>query len=94
MSLIFGFLFIIFGIFGLYQVSAKQITKTRSSQWAFLAHTPRFTRFISLLFLLAAIFLLIRHSGLSIGFISFWIFASPIIFIFILYINELKVTQK
>ncbi|PJF02843.1 DUF1634 domain-containing protein [Acinetobacter seifertii] len=42
-----------------------------------------------LLFVLSG-FILIRKNGLSIGFVSWWIFASPLTFALILLINPLK----
>ncbi len=94
MNILFSFLFILLGTWGLYQVGEKQIKKTRLSRWSFLTIYPPITRLICLLLLSIAMFILIQKEGSSIGVVSFWIFATPLIFIFILYINELKPKQK
>ncbi|MFZ0330423.1 MAG: hypothetical protein WAL54_04275 [Acinetobacter bohemicus] len=64
------------------------------SKWGLLAHHPRIVRVISLVLLVIATVLMIQEDGYSIGFISFWVFYSPLIFIFILYINQLSAKQK
>lgn len=94
MNILLSFLFILCAVYGLYQVSEKQMKKTLQSKWALLAHRPRIVRVISLLLLVIATVLIIQEDGYSIGFISFWVFSSPLIFIFILYINELSTKQK
>lgn len=94
MNILLSFLFILSAIYGLYQVSEKQMKKTLQSKWALLAQHPRIVRVISLLLLIIATVLIIQEDGYSIGFVSFWIFSSPLIFIFILYINELSTKQK
>lgn len=94
MNILLSFLFILCAVYGLYQVSEKQMKKSLQSKWALLAHHPRIVRVISLLLLVIATVLIIQEDGYSIGFVSFWIFSSPLIFIFILYINELSTKQK
>lgn len=94
MNILLSFLFILCAVYGLYQVSEKQMKKTLQSKWVLLAHHPRIVRVISLLLLVIATVLIIQEDGYSIGFVSFWIFSSPLIFIFILYINELSTKQK
>ncbi|OTG63546.1 hypothetical protein B9T25_13705 [Acinetobacter sp. ANC 4470] len=94
MNIVFSFLFILCAVYGLYQISEKQMKRTLQSKWSFLAHYPQITKAISFLFMFISTLLLIQQTGSSIGFISFWVFSSPLIFIFILYINELKPKQK
>ncbi|OTG93631.1 hypothetical protein B9T24_14275 [Acinetobacter sp. ANC 4654] len=94
MNILFSFLFILCAVYGLYRVSEKQIRKTLQSKWALLAYHPRIVRVICLFLLVIATLLIIQEDGYSIGFISFWVFSSPLIFIFILYINELSAKQK
>ena len=94
MNIFLSFLFILCAVYGLYRVSEKQMKKTLQSKWALLAHHPRIVRVISLLLLIIATVLIIQEDGYSIGFVSFWIFSSPLIFIFILYINQLSAKQK
>ena len=94
MNILFSFLFILLGVWGLYQVSEKQIKKTRLSKWSILLVYPQTTRVVCLLLLILALFVFIQKEGASIGFVSFWIFSTPLIFIFILSMNELKSFQK
>ena len=76
--------------FAFYAVSAKQIVKTRKSRYAFLANFPTHTKFAAGIFLFIAMFLLGTQFSPSISFVALWIFLSPILFIFILKINNLK----
>ena len=94
MIMLLGLSLIFLGIGGLYRISEKQIKKTRLSKWSMLALYPQTTRIVSLLLLLLAVFIFVQKEGVSIGFVSFWIFSTPLIFIFILYMNELKPHQK
>lgn len=94
MNIFLSFVFILCAVYGLYRVSEKQMKKTLQSKWALLAHHPRIVRVISLVLLVIATVLIIQEDGYSIGFISFWVFSSPLIFIFILYINQLSAKQK
>lgn len=94
MIMLLSLILIFLGIGGLYRISEKQIKKTRLSKWSMLAMYPQTTRFVSLLLLILAVFILVQKEGFSIGFISFWIFSTPLIFIIILYMNELKPHQK
>lgn len=94
MNIVFSFLLILCAVYGLYRVSEKQIKQTLQSQWSFVALYPRTSRFICLMLMLLSTLLLIQQTGSSIGFISFWVFATPLIFFFILYINELSAKKK
>mgnify|MGYP003454916127 FL=1 len=94
MNILFSFLFILCAVYGLYRVSEKQMKKTLQSKWVLLAHHPQIVRVISLLLLVIATVLIIQEDGYSIGFVSFLVFSSPLIFIFILYINQLSTKQK
>jgi len=94
MNILFSFLFILLGAWGLYQVSEKQIKKTRLSKWSILLVYPQTTRVVCLFSLILALFIFIQKEGASIGFVSFWIFSTPLIFIFILSMSELKSFQK
>ncbi|QKQ69430.1 hypothetical protein [Acinetobacter sp. 10FS3-1] len=76
--------------FGFYAVSEKQIIKTRKSHYSFLTTYPKCTRFAAGIFLVNAMFLLGTQFTPSIGFVAVWVFLSPILFIFILKINNLK----
>lgn len=94
MNILFSFLFILLGVWGLYQVSEKQIKKTRLSKWSILLVYPQTTRVVCLFSLILALFIFIQKEGASIGFVSFCIFSTPLIFIFILSMSELKSFQK
>lgn len=76
--------------FGFYTVSEKQILKTRKSRYTFLADFPTHTKFVAGIFLFVAMFLLRTQFSSSISFVALWIFLSPILFIFILKINNLE----
>lgn len=76
--------------FGFYAVSTKQILKTRKSRYAFLANFPTYTKFAAGIFLFVAMVLLRTRFSYSISFVALWVFLSPILFIFILKINNLE----
>lgn len=76
--------------FAFYAVSAKQILKTRRSRYAFLANFPTHTKFAACIFLFVAMFLLRTQFSSSISFVALWVFLSPIVFVFILKINNLE----
>lgn len=90
MMIFFGMICILLGMWCLHLLSSKQIDKTKRSQWHFLTHYPQYSRgFAYILFLIAAA-IFIKKFGISIGFISWWLFASPVILFLILLINDLK----
>ncbi|MBJ9985021.1 DUF1634 domain-containing protein [Acinetobacter sp. S40] len=90
MSIIFGIVLIVMGMYILYVLSSKQLEKTKKSKLQFLAHNVKIMRiFAFILFLIAGLFFIAAY-GSSIGFISWWIFATPLVFGIILYINDLK----
>ena len=66
----------------------------KKMQWSylplhFLSHRPQLCRLFACGFYLLATVLLSQQYHVSIGFISFWVFASPILFLFILSVNPL-----
>lgn len=88
-------LFMLFACFyGFYLSSSKQLAKTLSSNKAFLVKYPLLLRLFCSLLFISATYFIIRSYHLSIGFISVWIFASPILFFMILTINDLKPNGK
>lgn len=90
MMIFLGMICILLGMWCLHLLSSKQIDKTKRSQWHFLTHYPQYSRgFAYILFLIAAA-IFIAIFGISIGFISWWLFASPVILLLILLINDLK----
>lgn len=74
--------------FGLYSVSSKQIARTQHTQYAYLAKFPKGVRIISVGLLLGVILLLQSKLSNSISFIGLWILITPILFIFILRVNQ------
>jgi hypothetical protein len=76
--------------FGFYAVSEKQIVKTRKSRYAFLANFPNHTKLAAGIFLFVAMVLLRTQFSSSISFVALWVFLSPVLFIFILKINNLE----
>ena len=81
-------------LYSLFLVSEKQITKTKKTKWIRLARYPKIVRITATLLLIIASMLLSDRYGNSIGFISLWIFLSPVIFGLILSVNDLKAKQK
>ena len=94
MIIFFGMICILLGMWSLHLLSSKQIEKTKRSQWRFLTHYPQYSHcFAYILFLIAAA-IFIKKFGISIGFISWWLFASPVILFLILLMNDLKQKDK
>lgn len=79
------------GMLLLYRCSAKQISKAK--QQAFIRYKTQLKFLAYLCFLIAGSLLCLEY-GSSIGFISWWIFATPVTFILVLSVNELKPTKK
>lgn len=76
--------------FFFHAVSEKQIVKTQKSRYAFLTNFPTHTKFAAGSFLLISMFLLCTQFNSSISFVALWVFLSPVLFIFILKINNLE----
>lgn len=94
MMIFLGMICILLGMWCLHLLSSKQIDKTKRSLWHFLTHYPQYSRgFAYILFLIAAA-IFIAIFGISIGFISWWLFASPVILLLILLINNLRKIDK
>ena len=94
MILISVFILLICAMFSLYLISEKQIVKTHKTRWVWFAKNPKVIRIIATLLFVIAIILCSYVYGSSIGFISLWIFLTPLIFGLILYVNDLKPKQK
>ena len=94
MMIFFGMICILLGMWCLHLISSKQIEKTKQSQWRFLTHYPQYSRSIAYILFLIAAAIFIAIFGISIGFISWWLFASPVILFLILLINDLKPKDK
>ena len=83
-------LLITFACYMLFLVSDKQRPKTQKSRWAKCAEHYQICRYLAFAVLAVALFLLIQYTGRGVGSVSLFIFATPILFILILSINDLK----
>ena len=90
MMIMFSFAFIFLGLWVLHLLSSKQIAKTKQSSLHVLTQFPFISRGLAYLLFLSAAAILIDHYGISIGFVSWWIFASPVSLLLIMCINDLK----
>lgn len=90
MSIVLGVFLIVFGMSILYVLSIKQIEKTKKSKFHFMTQHINILRLFACLLFLVAGSLFIAAYGTSIGFVSWWLFATPFVFGLILYINDLK----
>jgi len=89
-----AFLLILLGMFLLYAVSAKHMEKTKKSRFHVLAQSAFITRSIALLCFFAACGSLTYIYGNSIGIVSWFIFATPLVFLLICTVNDLKAKAK
>lgn len=79
------------GMLLLYKCSAKQITKAK--QQVFIRYKTQLRVLAYVCFLIAGSLLCLTY-GSSIGFISWWMFATPVTFMLVLWVNELKPAKK
>mgnify|MGYP000004528107 FL=1 len=94
MLIVILFVLIFTGFYLLFLLSEKQLKKTAQSRFQIILKYRKLTRFSAYLCFLCGFYLSISMYGFSIGFISSWIFASPIIFALILCNNRLKKPLK
>ena len=92
MNILLSSLFILLGSYAFYKISTKQIKKT-SIPNSFLGKYLKIIHFSGLILLLIAAFIFIQKDGFSIGFVSFWIFSTPLIFIFISMSRKLSINK-
>ncbi len=92
--ILFSFLLTFIGMFLLYRSSAKQITKAKATQQQFLKRFKTQISISAFVCFLVAVSLLCLKYGNSVGFISWWIFATPVTFMLVLLVNELKSNKK
>ncbi|MBP9787364.1 MAG: DUF1634 domain-containing protein [Acinetobacter sp.] len=90
----FSLLLTFIGMFLLYRSSAKQITKAKVTQQQFLKRFKTQISISAFVCFLVAVSLLCLKYGNSVGFISWWIFATPVTFMLVLLVNELKSNKK
>ncbi|WP_180088355.1 MULTISPECIES: hypothetical protein [unclassified Acinetobacter] len=93
MHLIFGFMLIVIALWCFYQVSAKRLVHTQKTQLAWMARSPLLTKLVASLCLLIALFVFAQPYGNSISIIALCIFTAPLLFAFILKVNNLKSTK-
>ena len=90
----FSLLLTFIGMFLLYRSSAKQITKAKATQQQFLKRFKTQISISAFVCFLVAVSLLCLKYGNSVGLISWWIFATPVTFMLVLSVNELKPNKK
>lgn len=88
------FLIVYLGFYLLFLLSEKRKKQTLTSKFKVVLQYPRlFKIFAYFLFILAISILISLQSG-SVGFVSFWVFASPIIFLLVLSHSSFKLHKK
>lgn len=85
-----AFILTLNGMHILYRLSDKQLEKTKKSKWVWLTRYTKVAKLSSFISFLIAGSLLIAQYGTSIGFISWWIFATPLVFSLILWVNDVR----
>lgn len=92
--IILSFILILIGMLLLYKCSSKQLNKVKTAQQQFfIRHTTQLQIIAYSCFLLSGGLLSLEYGG-SIGFVSWWIFATPITFLLVLWVNDLKPARK
>ena len=94
MHVFFAFTLICTAIFIFYLLSLKKINQTRQSRFSFLTSHSKTAKIAAYVSLLMSLFLLAQQMGNSIGLVALCIFAAPLLFIFILKVNNLKPKTK
>ncbi|MCU4502704.1 DUF1634 domain-containing protein [Acinetobacter sp. WU_MDCI_Abxe161] len=89
--IVIAFILILLGMYLLFMASEKYRSPKSTGHFKLLAqkYYRLFKASAFILFGLCA-FILIHQYKFSIGFVSWWIFATPLTFIFILLVNPLK----
>lgn len=86
MSLCIVFLGMYIGFFFLFLLSQKK----KKVQFKLVYQYPRLFKMLSWILFLFSFYLLTLKYGLSIGFISWWVFATPTIFLLIVLNNPMR----
>ncbi|MBF7686980.1 DUF1634 domain-containing protein [Acinetobacter rathckeae] len=79
-----------FAFYLLYLSSDKQKKVIVQSRWAFIAKKPPAYKTLAVTLCITAFILLAQDYGYSVAFITWWVFATPLIFLLILRNNPLK----
>lgn len=85
-----AFILTLNGMHILYRLSDKQLEKTKKSKWVWLTQHIKLAKLSCFVGFFVAGLLLMAQYGNSIGFISWWIFATPLIFGLILWVNDVR----
>lgn len=90
MNMLIAVLLLGVSFYFLFLCSQKQRMKTLQTRWKYLAANVLITRISSCILMLISILLLCLNWGNAIGWVSFFIVSSPLLFLIILSINDLK----
>lgn len=92
--LMISFSLMLIAFFGFYLLSEKQRQKTQHSRFAWLLNNVKIYKLACTMLCVVASCLLMWCYGGSVGFVAWWIFASPLLLMIILSVNDLKQTKK
>ncbi|SDC04729.1 hypothetical protein [Acinetobacter boissieri] len=90
MIIIFAWAMSYFSFYLLYLSSDKQKKIVSVSKLAIIAQKPRVFKALAFGLFFTTFILLSQHYSYSVAFFSFWIFATPLIFLLVLRNNQLK----
>ncbi|MBF7682726.1 DUF1634 domain-containing protein [Acinetobacter sp. B5B] len=79
-----------FAFYLMYLSSDKQKKIVAHSKWAVVTQKPRLFKRLAYILFLCSFLLLTQQYRYSVAFVSWWIFATPLIFVLILRNNQLK----
>lgn len=87
-------LLILIASYGLYLVSAKQISKTQKSRFSILTQHAKCVKLAAFIFIIIALTLYSMDYGNSISLVALCVLSTPLLFGLILSINDLKPKVK
>lgn len=94
MKLIVAFIFIWIAVFCFYLGSSKKAATTRQSAFAWLVTWQPLSKWLASLSLLIALYIFAIYFGSSIALVALCILVTPLLFLFVLNVNDLKPKQK
>lgn len=83
-----SFVLLIAAMFGFYLLSNKQRCVTQNSRWRWILQQPKRNQRICIGFCVLSALCLMWVYGVTVGFVSWWIFATPLLFILIFKLNQ------
>ncbi|MFJ1519529.1 DUF1634 domain-containing protein [Acinetobacter sp. ABJ_C1_1] len=93
--MIFVFVLTLLGMYLLFISSEKYLSPKSTGHFKLLAQKYySFLRISAFLLFALSGFILIKKYGFSIGFVSWWIFATPLTFLLILWLNPLRALKS